>query len=355
MCAFHYPNIPNTFHICLHSGFQSLSPIVTLCLILLTSIFLTGCIHTYPTPEESIDPTEISVELTIEFADEWSSIQTTLSDNASDATRAENWPLRLYIEIEGHSGVSNHLTRVIESQEIVEGHYNFTLPFKLKAEEYTIAVWVDYLNPDTSEPLGYDISQPYLIKELLPRGEETEKRMCLTTTTKFDLSHLAGQWETTDKINLTLTSPMTRFRLVANDYEDFMAQTEEARKHGEKYYITLRYDSDIPGSFNLPEGLAMDPLSGCEFTTPLIALTIPGIEMAIASDWLFNPPTRHTHTMTVSVFNSAKAIVAQTTDISFPTERGKVTTITGKLLTNFITGGIQINNIWAGEIIIELE
>lgn len=354
MCASHYPNNLHTSCIYLPYRCQSLS-IIIVSLALFAAMSLTGCIHTYPTPEESIDPTEIEVELTVEFADDWSDIHTSLSEDANDATRAESWPRRLYIELTGNNGAKEKVTRVIEPQEISEGHYTFILPFKLRAEEYAIAAWSDYLEPETLEPMGYDISRPEVIRALLPYGEETQKRLCLTATDRLDLRHLAGKWEVTERTNLTLSLPVSRFRLVATDYEDFMAQTEQARRQGEKYYVTLTYDSDIPTAFSLSDNTAMDPTSGIEFTSPILLITVPGIEMSIASDWLFGPPGQCSHTVSISIFNSAKAVVSQTIGISIPTERGKITTVSGKFLTNFITGGIQIDNIWAGEIIIELD
>ena len=154
MCASHHPKTPGISRIYPPGRRQILSII---CVTLLTAMLLTGCIHTYPTPEESIDPTEINVELTVEFAEEWSDIHTSLSEDASDATRAESWPRRLYIEITGSNGAKEKVTRVIEPQEIAEGFYTFTLPFKLKAEDYTISAWSDYLEPETLQPLGYDI------------------------------------------------------------------------------------------------------------------------------------------------------------------------------------------------------
>ncbi len=349
MCAFNSPP-PSLHHISpRHTIFK------VLCLISFTTLLFTGCIHTYPTPEESINPTEIGVEMTVEFAEDWSNILTSLSENSSDDTRAESWPRRLYLELTGGNGKKEKLTRVIEPQEITDGSYTFTLPFKLKAEEYTISLWSDYLDPETLQPLGYDISRPELIKELVAHGEETQKRLCLTATDKLNLKHLAGKWDVTENVTFTLNPPVARFRLVATDYEDFMEYTEQSRRQGEKYYVTLSYDSDIPGAFSMSDGIAMEPTKGIEFTTPILSLNIPGIEMSIASDWLFNPPGRHSHTVSIVIFNSAKAIVSQTEGINIPMERGKITTVSGRFLTNFITGGIQIDNIWAGEIIIEIE
>lgn len=319
--------------------------------IILSGCIITGllssCIHTYPDPESSVDPTEISLNLELKFNDEWG--QLSVDSRSSVPER------RLLIEIRGSGTPTEKINRVISEDEIINGIYKLELTSKFKAQKYKLAIWMDYIHPDTSEPLGYDISDTDLITELHKRGEETDERICLTAIEEIDLSPLEGKWEAEETIALTLSSPMTRFRLVAADYAEFLLQTEEARRRGEKYYVTVRYDDEIPGGFSLSDGLAMMPVEGGEFSTPLPILTIPGIEMCVASDWLFAPPSPYIHTVTLTVFNSAKAMVSQTPAISVPTERGKITTVAGKLLTNFISGGIQIDNIWAGEIIIEID
>ena len=272
-----------------------------------------------------------------------------------EATRASEIPMRLFITLQGNNGTNQKLTKVIYPADITDDTYRLTLPSKLKAASYSIAIWADCLLPESLDPAGYDISDPWLIKELRPRGEESDYRACLTGLRDFTLRNQQGEWDTSEEVEISLSSPMGRIRLVADDYQEFLDQTEEARSKGETYRVAVSYESDIPGGFSLPDGQAMDPVSGSGFTTPLPIIVVPGIEMCIASDWLFNPPGRHTHTVTVSVYNSALVMVSQTSGIPVPVERGKITTVTGQILTNFITGGITLDNIWAGEITIEVD
>lgn len=321
-------------------------------------IGLTGCIHTYPSPEGAIDPTEIEATLLLRFDEEWAGkdfiFQETKGYQFSHDTRADRWPRRIYAEIKESSGKRHSFSTVAMPEEIVEGSYRLELPFKLKADSYIATLWADCLDPTTLQPLGYDISNTSLIKELAQRGEESDRRTCVTAIQEIDLRHLAGEWDSKVEQEITLTTPMARFRLIADDYQEFLQETEEVRRRGEKYQVTVEYNSEIPGGFSLLDGEAMDPVNGRSFSSPLTILTFPGIEMSIGSDWLFNPPGEYMHTVTVTVFNSAKAIVSQTPGITFPMQRGHITTVKGKMLTNFIKGGIQIDNIWAGEIIIEI-
>lgn len=309
-----------------------------------------SCIHTYPKPDRLTDPTEISVALMLNFSDEWGDLHGALRANE----RADGWLQRIYISLRDKNGSATGFTTTVSSEEIADGQYRLELPSRLKASKYFIAVWADYINPVTLQPIAYDISTPSLIRELIPRGEETDARRCLTALGEFDLTHLSGKWDASEEVNLTLSSPMARIRLVADDYSDFLSQTAEARLRGEHYYVSVAYDSEIAGGFSLPDGIAMDPVGGCGFTADLPVISMPGIEMCIASDWLFNPSGRYVYTLTVSVFNSAKAMVSQTAGIPIEAERGKITTVSGKLLTNFISGGITIDNLWEGEIVIEI-
>lgn len=326
-------------------------------LMLLMALINSSCIHTYPSSdEEAVDPTEISVNLVFQFAEEWENIEHAVQPlpEASVATsRSETWPRRLWVVLTNSSGHRETISQRIESDEIIDGSYSLNVT--LQAEFYTIAAWSDYLNPETSAPLGYDISRPDLIRELKAHGEETESRMCLSTNDVLDLSPFAGEWNQTAEHTLILATPMARFCLIADDYSDFLEHTEEARRQGEKYYIELKYNTDIPGGFSVYDCQAMDPVSGCGFSSQLPIITMPGAKVPIASDWLFNPEESYTHTVTLTVFNSAKVTVSQARGISFPVERGKLTIVTGNFLTSFITGGVQIDNIWAGEINIEIE
>lgn len=318
--------------------------------IALMLVLTCGCIHTYPKPDNLTDPTEISVALLLDFSDDWEKVSAAVSDKG----RASNLLQRIYVSLKDKNGSATAFTTTVVPEEISDGRCRIALPAKLKADKYTIAIWMDYLNPQTMSPLAYDISNPSLIREILPRGEETDARICFTATDEFDLTHLSGKWDASEEVSLSLSSPMARIRLVATDYDEFLSHTADARSHGEHYYVSISYDSEIAGGYSLTEGSAMDPVAGCGFTIDLPIITMPGIEMCIASDWLFNPPGRYPYSLTVSVFNSAKALVSRTSGINFEAERGKITTLTGKLLTNFISGGITVDNIWEGEIIIEI-
>lgn len=330
--------------------------IVQWCALIFSLFIAGGCIHTYPEAASPSDPTEISVDLLLEFSDEWGALKESAGsdNNSSGANRSEEWVKRLYISLRNKNGAVSAFTTTVTPDKISDGVCRVSIPSPLKAEAYSVAVWADYLHPSSLEPLAYDISNPALIRELLPRGEETDARNCFIAFKEFDLTPFSGKWNVSQEVSVTLSSPMTRIRLVATDYADFLSHTADARLHNEHYYVAVNYDSDIPGAFSLTEGKAMDPKAGSRFSAELPEIIMPGVEMCIGSDWLFSSPGRHEYTLSVSVFNSAQVIVSQTSGIKATAERGKITTVAGKLLTNFISGGITVDNIWDGVIEIEI-
>lgn len=334
-------------------------------LVIVAAVAMMSCIHTYPSPEGGEDPTEIAVELSVRLEADWENFGVTVADedifrskDNNPSTRSamqESWSVRIITVITDKNGRTSTRTRFFEHEEISEDRIVIPLANDLHANIYHIAVWADYLDKVTHEPLGYDTGRFPLANEIVRRGTESERRMCLYGSAEVDLSKYKGSWNVVHRSEITLSPPVTRFRLIAEDYEEFLDFTEEARNHNESYFITVTYESEVPLSFNITEGYPMDPEEGCGFTLPFPIINIPGLEMAIASDWLFCPSYPVRHTVSLTVYNSAKVAVAHVADIRFPVEAGKLTTVRGKFLTNFITGGIHIDNIWGGEIIIELE
>lgn len=338
--------------------------IVYALLSMLMAMSMTACIHTYPTPEGGEDPTEITLELYLKFNFNWVNFDETIDSDPvlrsredglfGRQSRAESWPLRVIAIITDTYGKSRYRNLIFEPDELTDEGITISLADDLKANVYHVAVWADYVNKITHNPLGYDAEHLPYVTELIEHGKETASRLCLYGSEDIDLTSLAGSWNETREIEITLSPPVARFNLIADDYDEFLEYTEEARRHDEQYYVTVTYNSEIPLSFNLIEGVPMRPEEKCGFTVPLHIITVPGIQMSVASDWLFNPSYRIYHTLSLTVYNSAKVPVAHTGNITFPTEQGQVTTVRGKLLTNFITGGIRIDNIWEDEIIIEL-
>lgn len=326
---------------------QTISILITACLL------LSGCIHTYPEPGRQEDPTLASVTIKIKPAYSWGNIFITHSDENQPPSKSPRDPSkRIILEVVREGSVMAHLEKVIapDDEEYESGEASFNL--KIPPDDYKLAVWCDLLEPGSSKPFGYDASKLSDIRMLLKHGDSGDGHECLSYL--GDLRLKATTIDETIEIPINPTPPVGRFRIVADDYSDFLKQNEEAISMGATYYVEATYQSAIPGAFSVIEDSPMRPTDNVTFSRPLEIITIPGIEMGIASDWLFVSEGSDTHTVSLTLFNSAKAVVSKTVKITFQLERGKVTTIHGNFLSNYISGDFVIDNIWEGEEDIEL-
>lgn len=306
-----------------------------------------GCIHTYPDIRtEPEDPTmaDIIVEVSLSDIPEWGNMSVTRTSYAPSR--------RIIIEILNDGNSVAREERTISSEEAKDSPIQ-TFPFTLKPDRYSLAVWTDLVNPSTGKPYGYRTSPLYDIRMLHAHGEHQPECEAAATLQDMDLS----DWKRDDnprKVEADLFIPTGRFRLVADDYELFLQQNSEAIRKGEKYIIEVNYESTIPEAYSLLEDTPMRPTERVSFSHPLDIITIPGIEMEIAADWLFTTSSPLSHTVSVTLLNSARDVVSKTEKISFPLERGKITTIHGDFLTRYLSGGVSIDTEWDGETDIEI-
>ena len=274
-------------------------------------------------------------------------------------------PRRMTVAATDYTGHVSTGSFTVYQEEIKASTFTLTLPGLFHADKYRLDIWMDYLNPTTEEPMGFDISQLSLIKPLMKQGEESDYRQATVYHVEIDLSNLAPTevsrpTDSSDpyRTATTYVSPRTamgRFKLVATDYTEFLQYTEEARRRGERYYVTVDYLSPLPGAFDLYTDAAVMPLDNLSYTSELTIIDMQGMNMPITSDWVFTDADSDLElTLRVSLYNSAQMLMARTDNVTFSVARGKITTVSGAFLTKLITGGLQIDTRWDDEEFIDL-
>ena len=335
--------------------------ICTLMVILLSG----GCIHTYPVPEgpgkePGSDPSEIRLRLTVRFPGESPDLPSFPGTGYPGVASA---PCRIMVAMTDSRGNTDVRSFNVKAEDIEDNTFTLTLPQTFDALRYTLDVWADHLHPADYTPDWYDTSDLHLIRPLwMPSGSATsraagsESAYCAAASghAGIDLTPYEGEWGYVSDVEVDLTTPLARYRLVADDYQKFLDMTATDRLYGERYYVKVLYTSEIAGGYDLFDDHAVDPLSGVSFDTELPIITIPGVEMAIASDRLIVDPAPGEVHLSVSVYNSAQVLICRTEDIVFKPQRGEMTTVRGNFLTDMITGGLTVDNKWSDEIIIDI-
>lgn len=316
-------------------------------LLVLLSTLWQGCIHTYP-DENAEDPTEVELAVDLTLNLKWDQLLSYYPQ-----TKSTDMSHRFIIEIHSNNMSEFRHEHIVSQEDFDEGFIRIPLPVTLKPKVYTMAVWCDVADPETSEPLAFDASVLSAVTPLFPHEKLSLLEGCGTVTSSIDLSTYSNHLSTRLIIPLELTPPAARFQFTTTDVEKFLQYADAAIQKGERYSVTLSYENSVPSSFNVFTGEPTGYDNSVELSYPLPALFSK--QITICSDWIFTTEDKDEITVTLTLFNSARMIVSRIRGITFPIERGKATTVKGDFLTNFYSNSITVDNLWDDEIIINLD
>lgn len=325
-----------------HPGFHI---IPVLCFLWLS---LSGCIHTYP-DGDGIDPTLVQLGVEVSIDIDWQPIEVALTkaDDIKDCTH------RLIIEFNRNGKLHGRCEHLLSEEEYAKGNIKLIMPFDFNAVTYDISAWLDCLVNDNNENF-YNTSSLAEITRNDNHIVWTDVAECAFASTSVNLQEYKDQWNAKVVVPITLTSPIARFEFVATDFSEFYDFIAPNIGKGETYTVCLAFECRIAKAFNAAKNEGATYLSNPEY---YFSLSPPEIESSggkIICGSIFLGDRPQTIQAKVLVFNSARMIVSKSPTIQFSVERGKITKITGDMLTDYYTGSFNINNIWDGEIIIEL-
>lgn len=326
-----------------------LNIILTLCLVWWS---MSGCIHSYP-DGEGVDPTllQVGVELSVDI--DWQPIGASLTK--ASGVSADH---RLLIEFSRNGKLHGRCEHRIPADEYAEGKIRLIMPFDFNAVEYTVTAWLDCVdNSPTFESNScfYNASSLSEIKRADNHISWAEEAECAFASTSINLEEYRDRWNAKVVVPLSLYSPIARFEFVATDFDKFYDYVSDKVNRGETYSVCLAFECMIATAFNAKKDEASIYLTSPEYNFPFpIPDTPASFDGKIISASAFVSDKPQTLKAKVLIFNSARMIISKSPSMEFPIERGKLTTVTGDMISDFYTGSFDINNIWDGEIIIEL-
>lgn len=309
---------------------------------------LAGCIHTYPDPLEGNDPTLLNVSLEISANKEWAATNVYGSKAARDPAH------RIIVEILRDYSTVAHKEMILPPETDLSQPFRLPFSFQLDPRRYEIAIWCDCLDPADNTPSGYDASSLSDIKAMKDPQGWTVHKDCFFHLGILDLREHSREESKSVTVPVSLERPLGGFRLIADDYQEFINVNEGAIRKGESYSVEISIQPGLARGFDLLDRSPLRRKESDKISCPVRITTIPGIEMELASAYPFCGDETVDFTIDVFVFNSAKALISKTQGISFPMRKGALTTIRGRLLTNYINGGITVDPTWDGEIDIEI-
>ena len=275
----------------------------------------------------------------------------------NDIDLANTYDIRYIL---GVYDVNDNLAKRIEKFEDFSTETNFELRL-VPGRHYRFVVWADFVEQGTEVALHYDASDLKDVKLTKAMGENQpmdESRDAYTGIFNTETDGSGKVFSSTSSINITLTRPFAKLRVVTNDMKELYSDLKTA---------TVKYSTPIYSAFNALNAKPVADRFECNVEKNVDYSTmcyeneanprqVGGVQTLFA-DYLFGTEY-DVISFTLDVKDYVDAIPTIEFNTSIPVQRNFLTTVMGPILTdpNNITvtidsdfAGYKVVDIWDGE------
>ena len=318
-------------------------------LLSLIAFGLGSCIHEYP-EEVGVDPSLVEGAIELSVSLNWNQ----RAEEAQFATRQTESFHRIITVVSRNGTVVGRDEISISDKEYSAGTITRKLPFKLHALEYDIAVWEEPVSSSMTADGIFnttDLADIRLNSFCVPWDFDN---ICGYASARIDLRPYRGEWDTKVIKQLVLNHAGGCFELIATDVTAFLESCNEALLKGETYTLSIEFGSETADGIDAFSGFALrHNQSLAQVTIPLLLPFGNYDTLSIAKGFLFCSEEENV-TMSLSVHNSARLPIVKTPPFRFSMKRGYITRVWGDFLSETFDNIFTVDNIWEGEIIIDL-
>lgn len=315
------------------------------------AFLLTGCIHEYP-EAEALNPTSIEVALDLDLNLKWNQ----KTGEPVYQTKADKNIIgrRITVLISRNGKQEGKDIFYLTEDEFNVGNVKHKMTFSLEPREYEIAVWCDVVEGLNRENGYYDLSELPLVKSITAGINYDSRQTCGFASSRLDLRQYSGQWGAKVIKQMKLEHPGARFEITTTDIQKFLEAQQVPLLNGESYTLTLSFGDGTASGIDIMTGIPFRDEFTMEWTDDLELPFTTRTQLQIAGGFIFCSDEENI-SMSLIVHNSARLIVVRTPQFRFPVKRGLITKISGDFLSETFSNTITVDNIWEGEIVIELE
>ena len=321
------------------------------------AILLQGCIHEYPKPMKGSggkgeDPTQLSAIIEVSYDLTWENLIHNIE--FSTYTRARNdRPHRFVIEVLQDGEVICQDFEYLSPGEFSLGKLSHKITANLEPAKYQVAIWYDLQDDEGEFPFSTES-----LKEVKLTNFSTQDALAMQCAFASEILDLSDVDYGVKEINVTkelqLDHPGARFEIVAKDIRQFIDDHHTAMIQGDNYTVHLSFTSGTAIGFNLHSNSLHYGIDKNLELSGIMRLPFADYdELKIAEGFLFCNEDQNV-TLKLAIKNSALITISETDYFSFPIKPGYITTVYGDFLSNSIEGIFSIDNIWEGEIVIEI-
>ena len=246
----------------------------------------------------------------------------------------------------------HHRTQLCTLQ--TDGTYTATLG--LQPGDYDLRLWADWTDGTTTDKYyrADDLTSVTVLTDGYVANGETDGKDAYCA-----VQQAVSVGEGTDKVSVTLTRPLARYRIVTTDVEGYnnLIAKGEALPPIEELEASVSYEGFLPTAFNVATGQPNDALQGIAYRAGIVAADgFAGDEARqVGADFVLAGDDDSFVTVTVQLTDRTTGETVSTVrGVKIPYRRGELTTVSGTFLTAGRTsGGVEIDTDWGEDIVIE--
>ncbi|MBR5034046.1 MAG: hypothetical protein IKX71_01945 [Bacteroidales bacterium] len=329
-------------------------PLISLLCVL--CLMAAGC-SVHEVPEGGDDSAAVALSLNIILDKEMP--QHSLVSYSTKASAPEaRYIVRFYPRVGDHYLTDTPFEFVKTEADLTDRTYSIGI-FPM---DYHVEVWADWIQGGTPY---YDTANFGAIGvNTNPYSGADIYRDAFCGSFDIDLSAYPGN-NSIATAEVTLHRPNARFTFISTDREDFLRHwaSEIALNDGtgvkdpdsidlDTFRVRIIYPQFMPSEYNVGEGEVTNSATGVWFETSMTMLKDGTVE--VGWDWVLADGDASSVMVSLEFFDNEGNLINRIGNILVPVAPGKLTTITGRLLTNNISSGITIDPSFDGEFIVHI-
>lgn len=221
--------------------------------------------------------------------------------------------------------------------------------------DYDIRLWADWMTDGTTNDKYYnadDLSAVTVLTDNYAANGLTDEKDAYYATPSATVSA-----ESRD-VNVELTRPFARYRIIANDVEGYLnliAKGDDLPPIDD-LTVSVSYEGFFPTTFNVATGKPFDSLTGIGYAADIVEADgyAPEEARQVGADFVLTNGEESFVTVTVRMLDKHTGeVISTVSGIRVPYRCGCLTTVSGTFLTAGRTsGGVRIDTDWGDEIVI---
>lgn len=312
---------------------------------------LAACIYEEPdTSAWGVDPTKVTVTMNLAL-----DISTRSFANGNRMA-ADGVRRRFIVDVyRADETLSPVIRKVAIFDEANTGGDSFRLPVSLKLDpqDYTLAIWTDYIAAGTHTDLYYHTATLADISCVMPYVGSTPYRDAFYGTANLELSKHAGRWNSKVEAKVELARAAAPFQLVATDWALFVKKHGQAVASGAR--IKISYGFYIPLGFNALTAKPVRSQLGVSFETALKPPLAGESTTVVATDYIFVGEGDAFAVVNVDITSSDGKLLNRVSSIKVPYKKGYLTTVKSPFLTSEQSNDVNLDVEFDEDIYIDLD